>query len=91
MKNCRFLFSVFFFKLVPKLSDFINSDDCIGKIILKYMRLKSVFFFKKRFEVNKKQILSSEKIRNSGNCFYDYAHSFFGEHFESNALYWLYL
>ena len=31
-----------------------------------------------RFEVDKKQILfSSEKIRNSGNCIYDYAPSFF--------------
>ena len=39
------------------------------------------FLFKKRFEVNKKQIFSSEKMRNSGNCIYDYAHSFFGEDF----------
>ena len=31
--------------------------------------------FKKRLEVNKKQIFYSEKIRNSGNCIYDYAHS----------------
>ena len=44
--------------------------------------------FKKRFEVNKKHIFSSEKIRNSGNCIYDYAHSFIGDDFESNALYW---
>ena len=29
-----------------------------------------------------------EKMRNLGNCIYDYAHSFFGEDFQSNALYW---
>ena len=39
------------------------------------------FLFKKRFEVNEKQIFSSEEMRNSGNCIYDYAHSFFGEDF----------
>ena len=33
------------------------------------------------FEVNKKQIFSSEKIRNSGSFIYDYDHSFFGEDF----------
>jgi len=37
--------------------------------------------FKKRFEVIKKQFFSSEKRRNSGNCIYDYAHSFFGKDF----------
>ena len=31
--------------------------------------------------MNKKQIVSSEKMRNSGNSIYDYAHSFFGEDF----------
>ena len=36
---------------------------------------------KKRFEANKTQILSSEKMRNLGNCIYDYAHSLFGEDF----------
>ena len=47
-------------------------------------------FIQKRFDVNnKKQIFSLEKIRNSVNCIYDYAHSFFGENFQSNALYWL--
>ena len=40
------------------------------------------FLLKRKFEVNKKQIFfSSEKMRNSGNCIYDYAHSFFGEDF----------
>ena len=41
----------------------------------------SQFLFEKRFEVNKKHIFSSEKMRNSGNFIYDYAHSFFREHF----------
>ena len=37
--------------------------------------------FKKIFEVNKEQIFCNEKMRNSGHCIYDYAHSFFGEDF----------
>ena len=36
------------------------------------------FLFKKIFG---KQIISSEKMRNSGNYIYDYAHSFFVEDF----------
>ena len=39
------------------------------------------FLFENRFEVNKKQVFSSEKLRNSGNCVYDYDHSFFEEDF----------
>ena len=35
------------------------------------------------------RIFSSEKIRISGDCIYDYAHSFFGDDFLSNAPYWL--
>ena len=46
------------------------------------------FLFKKRFEVNKNRFFSSEKMRNSGNCIYDYDHSISGDEFESNALYW---
>ena len=30
----------FFFGLLPKLRDFINSDDCIGKNTSKSIRLK---------------------------------------------------
>ena len=30
-------------------------------------------------------------MRNSCNCIYDYSHSIFGEDFQLNALYWLYL
>ena len=36
---------------------------------------------KTNFRLIKKQIFSSEKLRNSGNCIYDYAHSFYGEDF----------
>ena len=39
------------------------------------------FIFKNRFEVTIKQIFSSKKMRNLGNCAYDYAHSFSGEDF----------
>ena len=39
------------------------------------------FLFKKSFEVNKKGIIYSEKMRNSGNYISDYAQSFFGEDF----------
>ena len=46
----------------------------------KSIRLQTVFI-QKRFEINKKQIFSSEKIRNSGNFIYDYAHLLFGEDF----------
>ena len=40
------------------------------------------FLLKETCEVyKKKQIFSSEKFRNSGNCIYDNAHSFFEEDF----------
>ena len=79
MKNCRVSFAAFF-EMLPRFSDLINSNDCIGKITSKSVRLKKLLL-KKRFEVNKKQIVSSEKMRNSGNCIYDYAHSFYGMDF----------
>ena len=44
--------------------------------------------FTKRLEDNKKQIDSSEKMRNSSNCIYDYAHSFFRE--EERVLFFLF-
>ena len=34
------------------------------------------FLFKKRYEVIKKENVSSENIRNLGNCMYDYYRSF---------------
>ena len=64
--------------MLPKFRDSVNSDDCIRKITSKSIRLK-LDFIEKRFEVNKKQIFSSEKMKNSGNCIYIYSHSFFRE------------
>ena len=36
----------FFFELIPKLSDFVHSDGCTGKITSKYNRLFLVFIQK---------------------------------------------
>ena len=46
------------------------------------------FLFKKDLKLAKTQVYSDGKMRNSGNCIYDYAHSFFGEDLKSNTLYW---
>ena len=35
------------------------------------------FLLKKTFAVNINRFFSSETLRKSGNCIYDYAHSFF--------------
>ena len=75
-----YFFEVIFFKILPELSDFVNFDYCIGKTTSESIRLQAVFN-KKKIEVNKNQIFSCEKMRNSGNCIYDYAHSFFREDF----------
>ena len=48
MKYFMFIFfAVFFFKLLPKLNDFINFDDCIGRITTNSIRLYAVFIQKK--------------------------------------------
>ena len=39
------------------------------------------FLLKIEFWSNKKGIISSDKMRNSGNYNYDYAHSFLGKDF----------
>ena len=39
------------------------------------------FYSKYYLNLIKKWIVSSEKMRNSGNYNYDYAHSFFGKNF----------
>ena len=39
-------FFAVFYEILPKFSDFINSDDCIGKITSKSMRLQPVFIQK---------------------------------------------
>ena len=49
---------------------------------------RSQFLFKKGFDVNKKPIFSGETITISDSCIYNYAQSYFGEDFYSNALYW---
>ena len=51
-----FCFTVFFFKMLPKFSDFVNSGYCIGKITSKSIRLQPVFIKKLRFEDDEKQI-----------------------------------
>ena len=38
-------------------------------------------FIQNIFEVDKKQIFSSEKMRKTGNCIHNYVHSFFVEDF----------
>ena len=76
MENYRFLFLYYyFFKLLPKLTDFINSDDCIRKITLYSVVIKKIFQF------DKNRIIFSDKMRNSSNYTYDYAHSFLGNDF----------
>ena len=72
----------FFFKLHPKFTDLINSDDYIGKITSKSIRLfLSRFHSKTDLNLIEKDIISSEKMRNSGNYMHDNAHSFFGKVF----------
>ena len=67
MKKFR-VFFLYFFKILPKFSYFVNSYDCIGKITPKSFRLYiQPFFIQKRFEVNKKHFFSSETMRKSGN------------------------
>ena len=39
------------------------------------------FLYNKRFEFNRKRIISSEKMKNSGNYNYDCTHSIFGKDF----------
>ena len=53
IKMFSFFCCSFFFKLLPKHSDYINSDDCIEKITTKSIKIYPVFNFKK-FEFNKK-------------------------------------
>ena len=49
---------------------------CVFLLFIKNLSDYYQFLLKKRIEVNKKTNLSSEKLKNSGKCFYDYAHSF---------------
>ena len=69
------------FQISKKFSDFVNSDDPIGKITSKSIRLHPVFIQKKILSLEKTDFFLVKKMRNSGICIYDYAHSFFGEDF----------
>jgi len=74
-----------FFELLPKLSDSKNYNDFIGKITSNSITLNPVFV---QCKILSQKNFSSDKMKNSGNYIYDYAYSFFGEDFLSNALYW---
>ena len=63
----------FFFKLLPKVSYFINSDDCI-----RHIRLYPVYKQKMKLNLIKKGLFH---MRNSDDYNYDYAHSFCGKDF----------
>ena len=86
MDNFRFSFAVFF-KLLPKLNDFINYDDCIGKTSSKSIRLYPLII-QNTIEFSKKWIISIEKKRNSFNFNYNFTHSFW-KGFLIKPLYWL--
>ena len=82
------IFLQFLFELLPKVQRFCKFWMIILKtdwMQISFKKRRSSFYSK---EVNKNRLFSSEKMRNSGICIYDCAHSFFGEDFLSNALYW---
>ena len=58
MKKTRIFFAVFL-ELFPKFSDFVISDDCIGKILSKSIRIYPFFFNEKCFFFDQK----NEKFR----------------------------
>ena len=43
LEICFLFFAFFFLEILPKFSDFINSDDWIGKIASKSIRLQPVY------------------------------------------------
>ena len=61
----RFFFAVFSY-LLPKFSNFVNADGCIGKMTSKSIRINTIFISQK-IEFDKILIFSSEKMINSGN------------------------
>ena len=53
MKTFKFIFFCsFFFKLLPKFSGFINSDNCVGKITLKKSDYIYTAFIEKKIQLN---------------------------------------
>ena len=72
-------FAVFYEnEILPKFKGFVNSDDCIGKITPKSIRLQPVFIYFFKLKLIKTDVFL---MKNSGNCIYDYPHSFFKEDF----------
>ena len=62
-----FLF-FFLLEILQKFNDLVNSDDCIGKITSKSIRLQQFFYRKKIKDLKliKNRFYSSEKMINSG-------------------------
>ena len=54
-----------FLKLIPKFSDFVNYEVCIGKIISKSIRLKLLSIKIKDLKLIKNRFFSGEKMINS--------------------------
>ena len=83
MNNLRnYDFLHFFFKLLSKLNDFLNSVIASEKSrqnLSEYIQ----FSLQIRFKVNKKKSFASEKMRNSGNYINNYVQAFFEEDFNS--------
>ena len=77
--RCQFF--EFFFKILSGVCIILYSGVCIEKKKHQNLSDETNFYLKIVLKLLKTQIFSREKIRNSGNCIYDYAHSFFGEDF----------
>ena len=54
-------FQLFFFELLPKFSDFVNSNDCIGKVTSKAIWLYPVFIKKKIIIIMKNRFFVVKK------------------------------
>ena len=77
----------FFFKLLTKFRDFVNSNDCIRKITSKLSN-DVQFLFKKIFEVDKKQFSQQTIIRNHYNQILTIGHTIYLCAPKSNKLLW---
>ena len=60
-KTFRFFFMHFFLELLSEFSDFVNSDDYVGKITSKSIGQYPVFIFFKYLNILKEGIISGEK------------------------------
>ena len=81
-------FAFFFFQITSKVQRFDKFWWLYQKNHIKLYKTIWSFYWKKDLNLIKKEIISSEKMKNSGNCNYDYTHSFFGKDFFSKPLYW---